>query len=116
MLLVVPENKGAVTDRLTITFTTTSAFTCTGGLSGINYTSGGGGSRLATFAPTNPNTATPYFTIPASAWSGSFLVGEVFEFDIFEAAQALWVKEFVPEGANSISNNSTWIGIGGESA
>ena len=109
---IVAHNKGSITDTITVTFTSTTAFTVAGS-SGINY---GSGSIAVDFKPINANTSSFYFTIPTAAWSGTFIKDDYFTFDIAEAAQGIWAKEVVPQNTSSTSRNSTWFAVCGESA
>jgi hypothetical protein len=110
---IIAHNKGAITDTITITIASGGSSFTVAGTSGTSYTAG---SVASDYHPTNPNTSSYYFTIPTSAWSGSFIAGETFTFDITEAAVGIWAKEIVPQDTASTSRNSTWFALCGESA
>lgn len=74
-------NKGCVTQRWAIIFTSTTAFR----LVGETYGSLNTGSINADFSPTNPNTNTPYFTIPSAGWGENWSVGNVLRFNTYGA-------------------------------
>jgi hypothetical protein len=103
---------GAEDDSVTLTFTSSTAFSVTG----TSVPSYGTGSISGDFAPTNPDTASPYFTIPSSAWSGPFNIGDVLTFDVESAGKGIWIKEVVPASTTSYSNNTHVFGLIGESA
>lgn len=108
-------NKGCVEDSWTISFTGSSTFTC----SGTNTGSISGGSTASDYEPTNPNVSGAgnyYFRVTTTAWGGSWINGNTVTFDTHHAARAFWVKEIVPAGTASYSNNNPEIRVSGESA
>jgi len=106
------DNQGSVRDFITLTFTSATAFDASGNYLG----SLGSGNTTSDFSPTNPNTSTPYFTIPSSGWTGTWASGDTLTFELYPASAAVWIKEVVPAGANSKANNTVIVGIYGESA
>lgn len=109
---IVAFNKGAITDTITLTFTSATAFTAAGLLAG----SLGTGNRNATFSPVNAGIGTPYFSIPSTAWSGTFALGDTVIFDLHPAAIPLWYARLVPAGAGSLASDSVVVSVYGESA
>ncbi len=98
-------NLGAVEDDWTIAFTSATAFTLSGAVSGQV----GVGSVSEDFAPLNPATQTPFCVIPAAAWSGVWAPGDTVAFTTSPAALPLWFKEIVPAGcAQEPWNLLTW--------
>ena len=94
---------GAVYQPITITFTSSTAFTCSGDTLG----SLGAGSIAGTFAPVNQYLGQPYFSIPATAWSGTWEAGDTVTFTLSPFALPVWLKRVVPAGAEiSQGNNS----------
>jgi len=89
---LVLDNRGTVTDTITITFTNATNFGCTG----ANEGSLGSGSTGVDFAPINPNTGQPYFTLDKDGWGGSWVLGDTVSFDIISAGAGVWLKEIVP--------------------
>jgi hypothetical protein len=105
------DNESSVEDSITVTFTSTTAFTVAGTYLG----SLGAGNISSDFAPTNPSTGRPYFTIPKEGWGGTWAPGDTLEFDTHPASAAIWVKEVVPAGAEAFSNNVVEVAFYGES-
>ncbi len=108
-------NKGCVEDSWTITFTGSSTFTVAGAATGAIS----GGSTGSDYEPTNPSvggSGNYYFRITTTAWGGSYLSGDTVTFNTNHAARAFWVKEVVPAGTSSYSNNNPEIRVSGESA
>ncbi len=100
-------NDGAEEDSWTITFTSASAFTC----SGANAGSVGSGQITEDFSPTNPDTGQPYFTIDKDGWGGSWANGETVEFDTHPAAVPMWLKEVVPAATAQAPYNTFILGF-----
>ena len=105
------DNESTVEDSITVTFTSPTAFTVAGTFLGAL----GGGVIGSDFAPTNPSTSRPYFTIPSAGWGGSWIAADTLEFDTHPASGAIWVKEEVPAGAGAFSNNVVEMAFYGES-
>ena len=106
------DNKGSVRDTITLTFTSATAFDAAGNYLG----SIGSGDINNDFSPTNPNTSTPYFTIPHEGWGGTWAPGDTLTFELYPASHGVWAKEVVPAGANSKANNVVVFAVYGESA
>ena len=110
---LVAHNKGAIDEHWTLTFFSDTGFTVSG------VTAGGlpeGGSTAADYTPINPATGTPYFTIKATGWTGSFLNGDQATFDTAPAALPIWYRRQVPAGTFSLANDYCSLAIHGESA
>lgn len=105
------DNESTVEDSITVTFTGATTFTVAGTYLGAL----GAGVIGSDFAPTNPNTGRPYFTIPSVAWGGTWAPGDTLDFDTHPASGAIWLKEEVPAGAQSFSNNIVEVAFYGES-
>lgn len=95
---------GAVEDTFTMTFSNATAFTCAGLVSG----SVGSGSIAADFSPTNPDTGTPYFTLPAAGWGGTWAAGNTLSFTTHPAAMPLWFRQVIPAGMSSGTGLILW--------
>ena len=104
------KNWGTVEDDWTILFTSSTAFTC----SGLYEGTVGSGSISSDFSPTNPNTSTPYFTIRAAGWGGTWQAGDRITFTTHPASGAIWLKEIVPAGAQPASSNTLMLRLHGE--
>lgn len=110
---LVAHNKGAVKENWTLTFTSATTFTVSGNTVG---TLSAVGSVSADYAPVNPATGTPYFTIKAIAWGGSFQANDTVTFATQPAAIPIWYRRQVPAGTFSLANDYTSLAIHGESA
>jgi len=110
---LVAHNKGAVEENWTLTFTSTTTFTVSGNTVG---TLASPGSVSADYAPLNPATGTPYFTIKAIGWGGSFQTNDTVTFATQPAAIPIWYRRQVPAGTFSLANDFTSLAIHGESA
>ena len=110
---LVAHNKGAVEENWTLTFTDASTFTVSGNTVGPLASPG---SISADFAPLNPATGTPYFTIKAIGWGGSFQTNDTVTFATQPAAIPIWYRRQVPAGTFSLANDFTSLAIHGESA
>lgn len=108
---ILGDNKGSVKDTITLSFTSATNFDASGNYLG----SLGSGDINSDFAPNNPNTSTPYFTIQHEAWGGSWQAGDTLTFELYPASHGVWLKEVVPTGANSKANNIVTVGVYGES-
>jgi hypothetical protein len=110
---LVAHNKGAVEENWTLTFTSATTFTVSGNTVGILASPG---SVSADYAPLNPATGTPYFTIKAIAWAGTFQTNDTVTFATQPAAIPIWYRRQVPAGTFSLANDFTSLAIHGESA
>ena len=109
----VAHNKGAIDEHWTLSFFSDTGFTVSGVVVGGLPE---GGSTTADFMPINPVTGTPYFTLKASAWAGTFQGGNQATFDTIPAAIPLWYRRQVPAGTFSLANDFASLAIHGESA
>lgn len=110
---LIAHNKGAVEENWTLTFTSATTFTVSGNTVG---TLASPGSVSADYAPLNPATGTPYFTIKAIAWAGTFQMNDTVTFATQPAAIPIWYRRQVPAGTYSLANDFTSLAIHGESA
>lgn len=110
---LVAHNRGAVADNWTLTFTGATTFTVAGQTVGALAAAG---STAADYAPVNPATGTPYFTIKALAWSGTWATGNQVSFTTQPAALPIWYRREVPAGTVSLANDYASLAIHGESA
>ncbi|MEO5357791.1 MAG: hypothetical protein H7844_10895 [Nitrospirae bacterium YQR-1] len=95
------DNEGTIEDTWTFTFTSSTAFTCSGTYTG----SVGSGSINSTFTPNNANVGKKYFSVPSNAWSGTWATNDTLQFKTHPSKAALWVKEVVPAGTQAYSEN-----------
>ncbi|QWR76065.1 hypothetical protein [Candidatus Magnetomonas plexicatena] len=95
------DNQGTIEDTWTFTFTSATAFTCSGTYAG----SVGTGSINSTFTPNNANAGYKYFSVPTNAWGGTWATNNTLQFKTHPAKAALWLKEVVPAGTSAYSEN-----------
>ena len=109
----VVHNRGAIDEHWTLVLNGPTSFTVSGMSVG---TLPQAGSTTADFSPSNPATGTPYFTLKASGWGGSFQAGEQATFDTTPATVPIWYRRQVPAGTFSLANDYASLAIHGESA
>ncbi|TXT26199.1 MAG: hypothetical protein FD131_4316 [Rhodocyclaceae bacterium] len=110
---LIAHNKGAVDENWTLTFTSATTFAVSGNTVGGLASPG---SVSADYAPLNPATGTPYFTIKAIGWGGAFQANDTVTFATQPAAIPIWYRRQVPAGTFSLANDYTSLAIHGESA
>jgi hypothetical protein len=110
---LVAHNKGAIEQTWTLSFAGANSFNVSGNTVGALPASG---TTSADFAPVNPATSTPYFTLKAAGWSGTFQASEGMHFDTHPAAIPIWYRRQVPAGTFSLANDFASLAIHGESA
>lgn len=110
---LVAHNKGAVAENWTVTFTGATTYVVAGTSVGALASAG---STTADYAPINPSTGTPYFTIKALGWGGTFQTGNTMTFATTPAAIPVWYRRQVPAGTFSLANDYASLAIHGESA
>src|SRR5690606_7942381 len=85
-------NRGTITERWALIFTSTTAFRVVGEFSGEIAQ----GNTATTCAPVNPNTGVAYFTINPLGWgAGGWAVGNVLRFNTVGADFPLWIARTV---------------------
>lgn len=99
-------NDGTERDTWTITFTSATAFTCSGASEG----SVGTGSIAVDFSPTNANTGQPYFTLDKDGWGGTWASGDTITFVTNPAAVPIWWREIVPAATAAVTDNLCVLG------
>jgi len=110
---LVAHNKGAVQENWTLNFTSATTFTAAGTTLGVLASTG---SISADYAPINPATGTPYFTLKSIAWGGAFQANDTVTFTSQPAAIPIWYRREVPAGTFSLANDVASLAIHGESA
>lgn len=109
---IVGHNRGTVFQNITLSFTSSSAFNASGDTIG----SLGSGTIGSDFAPNNPGTGVPYFTINHLAFGGTFQSGDTITFSTTPAAMPAWYKRFIPPGAAAFPNDRARMRMEYESA
>jgi len=108
---LVIHNKGGIEQIWAITFTSATAFSCSGDTVGV----AGTGTTSADFAPINPDTGTPWFTLNATGWTGTWASGNTLRFTSKPAAVPVWIYRYIPEGVAGFANDRFAIAVQGES-
>lgn len=90
-------NQGAESDRWAIVFTAGNAFDCYSEALGLIAS----GNTTANFAPVNPATGAPFFTLLAASWVPGILVGSVYRFNTEGACSSVWVSRCTVPGTAS---------------
>jgi len=97
---------GTIDEDWTLTFYSSTGFTCTGSRVGTVGT----GSISSDYSPANPAGGT-YFTIEASGWGGTWSSGDTVTFSTSASSKAVWMKEVVPAGCPAMAVNSTMVAV-----
>jgi hypothetical protein len=87
-------NKGAITERWAIEFTSSTAFRLIGEYSGQVAV----GTITEDFAPNNPAFSAPYFTLQAAGWGAGWSTGNVVRFNTAGANWPIWLARTVLQG------------------
>ena len=105
------DNQGSVYDIWTITFTSPTAFTC----SGANEGSVGSGNTSSDFEPENSDFSKPYFSLPSAGFGGAYVASDTIVFVTYPVAVPIWCKRVVPAGSAALNPNSWTLGMIGSS-
>lgn len=103
-------NRGAVSERWALRFTSATAFQIIGQHVGVISVS----TINETTAPINPATGTPYFTILATGWGTGWSVGNILRLTTVGATFPLWVVRTVQQGAESVQDDSFTMLVRGD--
>ncbi|SDO29957.1 hypothetical protein SAMN04487957_10595 [Halomonas shengliensis] len=87
-------NRGAITERWALRFTSTSG----GNIVGESVGQIGTFSINSETAPNNPNTGVPYFRIPAGGWGSGWSAGNVLRFNTIGCNLPVWLARTVLQG------------------
>jgi hypothetical protein len=103
-------NKGALTERWAVVFTNSTSFNVIGEHVGVIAT----GTTGADCSPTNPETSTPYFTIPSAGWGLGWATGNVMRFNTVGAMVPIWVARTILQGPETVEDDAFTILIRGD--
>jgi len=93
---ITAQNVGGINDVWTVTFTDPTNYTVAGATTGAV----GGGSIAGDFSPSNPSTATPYFTLLAAGFGGTFAASDTLVFTTSDSCVAFW-SELIAEAGTA---------------
>lgn len=102
-------NSAAINEQWALKFDSATAFKCYGRGVGMIAT----GNTLQAFAPMNPATNQPYFTIPQQAFGAGWSAGEVILFSTVAAAKPLLLMRCVSPGHSNIDQDSMTLMFAG---
>ena len=104
-------NKGAIQERWALVFTSASAFRVIGETTGqLSIT----GSTSADYAPINPVTGVPYFTIKKEGWGAGWANGNVLRFNTVAANFPVWVIRTVKQSEPTVMSDQFQIMLRGD--
>ncbi|QGM27394.1 hypothetical protein [Acinetobacter towneri] len=103
-------NKGAIQERWALIFTDAQSFRCVGEYSGQIGT----GSVNIDFAPINPVTGLPYFTVKKEGWGAGWANGNVLRFNTVAANFPVWVIRTVKQSEPTVMSDQFQIMLRGD--
>ncbi|MFW2122482.1 hypothetical protein ACG94O_05765 [Acinetobacter ursingii] len=103
-------NKGAIQERWAIVFTDTTTFRCIGEVSGQIAT----GAINTDFAPINPTTGLPYFTIKKEGWGSGWANGNVLRFNTIACMFPIWCIRCVKQSEPTVLSDQFQIMLRGD--
>ncbi|MEX5380527.1 hypothetical protein [Acinetobacter towneri] len=107
---IIVTNKGAIQERWALIFTDNTNFRCVGEYSGQI----GAGSVNADFAPINPVTGLPYFTVKKEGWGAGWANGNVLRFNTVAANFPVWVIRTVKQSEPTVMSDQFQIMLRGD--
>jgi len=108
---VLTTNKGAIQERWAIVFTGAEAFYCVGEYTGRLTLNG---STSVDYAPINPVTGVPYFTIKKEGWGAGWVNGNVLRFNTVAASFPVWVIRTVKQSEPAVLSDAFQIMLRGD--
>lgn len=103
-------NAGTIQERWAIVFTGATAFDCYGEYSGLVAQ----GSTGADFAPINPITGVPYFTLDHLGWGSGWAAGNVLRFNTIAANFPLWLARTTLQSDPAVYTDNFKLQIRGD--
>ena len=104
-------NKGAIQERWAIVFISAENFYCVGEYTGRLTLAG---SINADYAPLNPVTGAPYFTIKKEGWGAGWANGNVLRFNTVAANFPVWVIRTVKQSEPAVLSDQFQIMLRGD--
>ena len=103
-------NRGAVTERWAIIFTSNTAFR----IVGEKYGQVGIGDVNTLTQPNNTATATPFFSIPIAGWGGGWSAGNVLRLNTAACGTAIGVVRTVLQGPDTLASDKFTLAFRGD--
>lgn len=103
---VVVTNRGAITERWAVIFTSSTQVRVVGETVGQILTSVSINSAIEAL---NPATGAPYFSIPATGWGGGWSAGNVLRFNTAAAGSPAWIARTTLQGPASVASDSATL-------
>jgi hypothetical protein len=107
---IVVTNKGALTERWVVQFTSNTSFNVIGENVGVIAL----GSVNSNCAPINPATGVPYFSIPLGGWGLGWAVGNILRFNTIGSIFPVWCVRTVQQGPETVVNDNFTILVRGD--
>ncbi|WP_335950784.1 hypothetical protein [Acinetobacter beijerinckii] len=107
---ILTTNNGAIQERWALVFTDTTNFRCVGEYSGQI----GVGAVNTDFAPINPVTGAPYFTVKKEGWGAGWASGNVLRFNTIAATYPVWVIRTVKQSEPTVLSDQFQIMLRGD--
>jgi len=117
---IVVTNAGAITEKWIIKFSGSTGFVAIGQNIGQLSTTGAFNTPTVEhpqgvpFAPLNPITGVPYFSIPVLGWGAGWVDGNVLRFNTIGLQYPFWVVRTVQQGPETISQDSFSLLVRGD--
>jgi hypothetical protein len=102
-------NRGAITERWVIRFTSSTSFELVGEHVGMVAV----GNTGSDFAPLGP-TGVPYMTVPAVGWGAGWSVGAVLRINTVAAGAPIWIVRTIQPGAAYAAADSFALAVRGD--
>lgn len=107
---LVMTNRGSITERWALIFTSSTAFRVIGETVGEIAT----GNTSTNCAPGNPATQVPYFTLPALGWGNGWSAGNVLRFNTDACGTGFWAVRTVLQGPPSVESDKFALAFRGD--
>ena len=102
-------NRGAVTERWALIFTSNTAFR----IVGEKYGQVGTGDINTVTTPNNTAVAAPFFTISPLGWGGGWAAGNVLRLNTYACGAAIGIVRTVLQGPDSVASDQFTVGFRG---
>jgi hypothetical protein len=106
------DNEATIEETWTITFLSSTTFTCSGARIGAVAS----GVTTTNYAPTNSDVSKAYFTLESEMWGGTPVAGDKFVFTTRDSSKNIAVVRIVPVGAGVFGTNRCTLAMSCESA